>query len=353
MSKREIQLKGNEKILIVRTDRIGDVVLSTPVAEVLKQRFPQGKIDFLVAPYTTPILKNNSFIDEIILDDNKSVKGFFKLRETLKQRKYNLAVVLHPTLRLAYLLKTARIPIRIGTGYRGYSFLFNQKIYQHRKTVEKHELEYNLDMLRPLEIESPKIVPKIYLSEEEKRTAEDFLRKSGVAEEDVLVVVHPGSGGNCLNWAPERFGELAEKLIDSYSVKVIVTGQPEEEILAEKMKGRMKSSFINLIGKTDLRLLSTIIQKSDLVISNSTGPMHIAAALGVPTLAIFCPLFTASPKRWGPYGEGHTVITPPVPTCRNCSPQKCERGNCMDLISVEEVSEKVSEVLKQKIKTEK
>src|SRR5574341_1858479 len=159
MSKREIQLKGNEKILIVRTDRIGDVVLSTPVAEVLKQRFPQGKIDFLVAPYTTPILKNNSFIDEIILDDNKSVKGFFKLRETLKQRKYNLAVVLHPTLRLAYLLKTARIPIRIGTGYRGYSFLFNQKIYQNRKTVEKHELEYNLDMLRPLEIESPKIVP--------------------------------------------------------------------------------------------------------------------------------------------------------------------------------------------------
>jgi len=350
---KKIQLKGNEKILIVRTDRIGDLILSTPVAEALKQKFPQAQIDFLVAPYTSPILKNDPFINEIILDDNKSVKGFLKLKKVIKQKKYDVAIVLHPTLRLAGLLKSAGVPYRIGSGYRGYSFLFNVKHFQHRKTVEKHELEYNLDMLRVLGVGSQKILPKLYLSPNEKNEADVFLKKLGIKNEDIIVLIHPGSGGNALTWATEKFGGLADKLINSYSVKVLVTGQAGEKILAEKMKSKMKHSFLDLTGKTDLRLLSSIIEKSDLVICNSTGPMHIAASLGIPTVALFCPIFTASPKRWGPYGEGHTVILPPVPPCKNCSATKCEKGNCIDLITVEEVFEKTGAVLKSKTKIEK
>jgi len=355
MFKREkkIRLKGNEKILIVRTDRIGDLILSTPVAEVLKQKFPQAHIDFLVAPYTSPILKNNPFINEIILDDNRSVKGFLKLRKVIKQKKYDIAIVLHPTLRLAWLLKSAGVPYRIGTGYRGYSFLFNLKHFQHRKTVEKHELEYNLDMLRVLGLEPQKILPKLYLSPNEKNEANIFFKTLGIKDDDMMVLMHPGSGGNALIWPAEKFGELADRLIQSYSVKVLVTGQAGEKILAEKMKSKMRQSFIDLTGKTDLRLLSAIIGKVNLVICNSTGPMHIAASLGIPTVALFCPIFTASPKRWGPYGEGHTAILPPVPACKNCSPTKCERGNCMELITVDNVFEKAGTVLKSKTKIEK
>ena len=350
---KNIQLRGNEKILLVRTDRIGDLILSTPVAEVLKQKVPKAQIDFLVAPYTAPILKNNPFINEIILDDNRSIKGFLKLREVIKQKKYDVAIVLHPTLKLAWLLKSAGVPCRIGTGYRGYSFLFNLKHFQHRKTVEKHELEYNLDMLKVLGLEPQKILPKLYLSANEKNEADIFLKRFGINSDDIVVLVHPGSGGNALIWPVEKFGELADKLIDSYSVKVLVTGQADEKILAEKMKSRMKHSFLDLTGKTDLRLLSAIIEKVDLLVCNSTGSMHIAASLGISTVALFCPIFTASPKRWGPYGEGHTVILPPVPPCKNCSPVKCERGNCMDLITVEEVFEKAGAVLKSKTKIEK
>jgi len=348
-----IQLKGNEKILIVRTDRIGDLILSTPVAEALKQKFPQAKIDFLIALYTAPILKNNPFINEIILDDNRNVKGFFKLRKIIRQKKYDIAIVLHPTLKLAGLLKSAGVTYRVGTGYRGYSFLFNRKHFQHRKTVERHELEYNLDMLKVLGLEPQKILPKLYLSPNEKNEAGVFLKKMGVNSDDITVLIHPGSGGNALIWPAEKFGELADKLINSYSVKVLVTGQAGEKILAEKMRSRMKQSFLDLTGKTDLRLLSAIIEKVDLSICNSTGPMHIAAALGVTTVALFCPIFTASPKRWGPYGEGHSVIFPSVPPCKNCSPAKCERGNCMDLITVEAVFEKAGAVLKSKTKIEK
>ncbi len=351
--KKRIQLEGNENILIVRTDRIGDLILSTPVAEVLKQKFPQAQIDFLVASYTTPILKNNPFIKAIILDDNKGVNGFFKLRKTIKERNYDLAIVLHPTLRLAVLLKSAGVRYQIGSGYRGYSFLFNLKHFQHRKTVEKHELEYNLDMLKVLSLEPQKILPKLYLSPKEKNEADIFLKKMGINRDDITVLIHPGSGGNAINWPAEKFGELADRLIESYSVKVLVTGQGGEKILAEKMKCRMKHSFVHLTGKTDLRLLSAIIEKVNLVICNSSGPMHIAASLGIPTVALFCPIFTASPKRWGPYGEGHSVILPPVTACKNCSPTKCEKGNCMELITIEEVFEKAGTVLKSKTGIEK
>lgn len=350
---KKIQLRGDEKILLVRTDRIGDLILSTPVAEALKQKFPQSQVDFLVAPYTAPVLENNPFINEIILDDNRSVKGSLKLREVIKQKKYDITIALHPTLRLAWLLKSAGIPYRIGTGYRGYSFLFNLKHFQHRKTVEKHELEYNLDMLKALGLEPQKILPKLYLSPNEKNEADIFLKKMGINDGNVIVLMHPGSGGNALDWPSEKFGELADRLKESYSVKVLVTGQGNEKILAEKMKSRMKQGFIDLTGKTDLRLLSAIIEKVNLVICNSTGPVHMAAGLGVPTVALFCPIFTASPKRWGPYGEGHTVILPPVPPCKNCSATKCEKGNCMDLITVEEVFEKTGAVLKSKTKIEK
>ena len=118
-----VELKENEKILLVRTDRIGDLILSTPVAEVLKKKFPQAQIDFLVALYTAPIVQNNLFISEIILDDNRSIKGFFKLVKIISEKKYQIGMVLHPTLRLALLLFLAGVKYRIGTAYRLYSFL--------------------------------------------------------------------------------------------------------------------------------------------------------------------------------------------------------------------------------------
>jgi len=343
-----LNLKGTEKFLIVRTDRIGDLILSTPVAEVLNRYYPKSRVAMLVSPYTKDLLQNNPWVDEVITDDNAGFKGFLRSIRILRERKFDVVVLLHPTLRLAFLLFFSGIKKRIGTGYRAYQLLFNYKIYQHRKTIKKHELEYNLDMLAPLGVSFEKILPKIYLSPEEENYSRQIYDDLNIKRNDIRIVIHPGSGGSSLNYPLEKFAILADKLIEELSAKIILTGNKKELMQSEKMKSWMKYQPFDLTGKTELRQLCSLLKGADLLISNSTGPMHIATAVGTPVVALFSPLQVASPKRWGPYGEENEVIIPPVDTCFKCEFKKCPQFNCMEKIDPDEIVLRVKKVLREK-----
>ena len=345
---KKLNLTGTEKFLIVRTDRIGDVILSTPVAEVLKKNYPESRVAILVSPYTKDILKNNPWVDEVITDDNAGFKGFLKSIKMLREGKFDVVVLLRPTLRLAFLLFLCGIKARIGTGYRAYQFLFNYKIYQHRKTIKKHELEYNLDMLAPFGVSFEKILPKIYLSPEEENYSRQIYDDLNIKRDDLKIVIHSGSGGSSLNYPLEKFAILADKLIEELSAKIILTGNKKELMQSEKMKSLMKYQPFDLTGKTELRHLCSLLRGADLLISNSTGPMHIATAVGTPVVALFSPLYVASPKRWGPYGEGNKVVMPPVGTCYKCELEKCSKFNCMEKIDPNEIVSKVKKILKER-----
>lgn len=349
---KKINLKGDEKILVVRTDRIGDVILSTPVLELIKRNFPKCHLAMLVSPYTQALLENNPYLDEVIVDDQenryKGVRGLYGLAKLLKEKKFDVSILLHPSWRLAYLLYLAKIRYRIGTAYRFYSFFFNLKIFQHRKTIEKHEVEYNLDMLFPLGITVEKTLPKVYLSHKEEEEGRVLLEEFGVNSNDLVVVIHPGSGNSSLNFPAKKFGHLADMLIEKDGAKIILTGKKGESDLADIVTKNMKTSPINLVGKLGLRQLASILNKADLMISNSTGPMHLATSLGTPVVAIFCPIKTASPKRWGPYGENHQVILPLVPLCQKCDLERCRYYNCMDKIDTQEIYIKAKSILNSK-----
>jgi lipopolysaccharide heptosyltransferase II len=358
---KKLNLTGKEKFLVVRTDRMGDVILSTPVLEAIKSVFPQSRITMMVSPYTKELLNNNPHLDDVILDDykdnHKGIKGFFRLMKKARNEKFDVAVLLHPTFRLAILLFLSGISYRIGTGYRWYQIFFNRKVYQHRKKNLKHELDYNMDLLKPLGISSQRILPKVYLSEAEKNFSdgifENFeIKKSefGPVEADLLLVIHPGSGNSSLNLPIKRFAQAADSLIENMKAKVIITGTEKEKALANLMESYMRNKPINLVGRTTLRQLASLLKKCDVLISNSTGPMHLAAALGTPTVAIFCPIFVAGPIRWGPYGEGHEVILPPVPICFKCEPKRCPHYDCMEKIKAERIVSKVKSILKERIK---
>jgi len=357
---KKINLTGKEKFLVVRTDRMGDVILSTPVLEAIKSSFPESYVAIMVSPYTKDIVKNNPHLDDVIIDDYKNrpqgIKGFFRLVKEVKNERFDVCILLHPTFRLAILLFLSGIKYRIGTGYRWYQIFFNRKIYQHRKTILKHEHEYNLDMLRPLGIGSPRILPKVYLSDSEENLAErifeDFeIKKSefGSVRENLLVAIHPGSGNSSLNLPIKRFAQAADILIENMKAKVIITGTEQEKEIVNLMESYMRNKPVNLVGRTNVRQLASLLKKCDVLISNSTGPMHLSAALGTPTVAIFCPLFVAGPIRWGPCGEGHEVISPPVPICFKCKPKTCPYYDCMEKIKAEEIVSRVKMVLKQKI----
>jgi lipopolysaccharide heptosyltransferase II len=348
---KQLNLSGKEKILVVRTDRIGDVILSTPVLEAIKSSYPKSHVTMMVSPYTKNVVKNNPHLDDVIIDDyeniHRGIGGFFRLIKKVRGEKFDVGVLLHPTLRLAILFFLSGIKYRIGAGYRLYQIFFNRKIYQHRKKNLKHESDYNMDMLMPLSIKSQGILPKVYLADDEEIFADQISKDFDIGDKDIIVAIHPGSGNSSLNLSIKRFAQAADSLIEDMKAKVIITGTEQEKGLAHLMGSQMQNKPINLVGKTNLRELASLLRKVDVLISNSTGPMHLSSALGTPTVAIFCPIFSAGPIRWGPLGEGHEVILPPVPVCLKCKPKSCPYYDCMEKIKAEQIVSKVEAILKQ------
>ena len=146
-------MNSPEKILIVRTDRIGDVVLSLPMAELVKKKYPDCKVAYFIRDYTSPLIDGNPFIDEVVVAEESNGEILFKKNlEKIKSKNFDTCVVVNPTLKISLTLFFAGIKNRIGTGYRWYSFLFNKKVFEHRKYAEKHELEYNVNLLNKIGI---------------------------------------------------------------------------------------------------------------------------------------------------------------------------------------------------------
>jgi heptosyltransferase-2 len=336
--------KTPSRILVVRTDRIGDVLLSTPVVEALRLKFPAAYIAILVSKGAKEVVDANPFLNEVLVDEGERAS---RLAEKLRVKRFDTAIVLHPTPRLAWALSRAGIPVRVGTGYRGYSFLFTKRVYEHRRTAVRHELEYNLSLAEALGASLKDPQPKVFLSPDDKRWAKERLDKAGVREGERLVGIHPGSGGTARDWRPECFGELGEKIQKELGARIIVTGAKEERRLADVVASRMSKPPIMVTGETSLKQLSAILEKESVFVSNSTGPMHLAAAVGTKVVAMFPPIRACSPRRWGPWGKGHKVIVPRVPECKTCVETKCRYCDCMDRITVDEVFTAVKEALKR------
>ncbi len=349
---RKINLSGKAKFLVARTDRMGDVLLSLPVLEAIRSAFPESHVTIMVSPYTRDVLANHPYLDDIIIDDHEGVHrgvgGFLGLIRSIRRQKFDVSVLLHPTFRLALILFLSGIRYRIGTGYRLYQMLFNRKIYQHRKKNLRHESDYDMDMLEPLGIKTQTALPKVYLSKGEENLADRILEDFGIKEDDILFAIHPGSGNSSLNLPVKKYAQVADILIEEKQAKVIITGSDDEEGLASLMEGCMRNKPINLAGRTNLRQLASLLKRVHVLISNSTGPMHLSAALGTPTVAVFCPVFAAGPIRWGPRGDGHEVILPPVPICSKCKPRSCPHYDCMEKIKPEEILRRVDLILQRK-----
>lgn len=335
------------RILVVRTDRIGDVLLSTPVLSVLREQAADCHIAVLVSPYAAGAIEGHPALDEMVVDESSGrhggPRGFVRLIGDLRARRFDAALVLHPTARLALACRLAGIPVRVGTGYRAYGFLFNRRVYEHRRDARKHEVECNLSLARALFDQAGEAAPEIHVPEAARRAVKRRLGKWRVLPDDPLVLLHPGSGGSARNWPADCFAELAERLSRS-GVRVVVTGSADEGALVGRVAGSLPGPVIPVAGELDIKELAALLRTSSLCVTNSTGPLHVAAAVGTPTVALFCPLKPCSPARWGPYGGDHDVLMPEVPECPGsprCIEAACPYFDCMERISVDDVFEAV------------
>ena len=341
-------MNSPKNILIVRTDRIGDVVLSLPMAELVKKKYPDCRVAYFIRNYTRPLIDGNPFIDEVVIAEESDGEILLKKSlEIIKSKNFDTSVVVNPTLKISLIMFLAGIGNRIGTGYRWYSFLFNKKVYEHRKYAEKHELEYNVNLLNKIDIDfkdfSDEINFHLKVDDKSSEKINSILAEKGFKAGNKIVIIHPGSGGSSVDLPKEKLIELTRKLSDLKNVTTVITGSKSESKLCKEFE--INQSVLNLSGQLDLSLLKALINKADLFISNSTGPMHIAAALGVHVIGFFPKILSCSQKRWGPYTEKKTIFIPTI-DCSNCSREQCEKLNCMNSIDIGKVFDETKAVLK-------
>ncbi len=285
------------RVLIVRTDRLGDVLLTTPVSSALREAYPEAKISWLVRPYAAPLLEHNPDVDQILVDRGGATSELIAL---IKKEHFDAAIIAYPRWRISWALWRAGVPIRIGPASKWYSIFFTQKVWQHRSEGKKHEADYNLELLAPLGVPFKRRPTTFVLTEEEKEAARIVLASHRLSFSKPVIILHPGSGGSSARWPLSHFMALGDNL-QAAGCDVVVTGGPGENYQAIMIDQMHRIPVFIAAGSVSVRELAALYSCADLVVTNSTGPLHLAVALGVPTVSIYSPLPTCHPQRWGPY----------------------------------------------------
>jgi len=339
-----------KRILIVRTDRIGEVVLSTPVITATRSAFPNAYIAIMVSPETQEIVRTNPHLNEVIVYDKKiKHKSFLKTLgfiSNLKKKKFDLVLILHSTNRVNCICFLAGIPKRVGYKRGKMDFLLTDKLKYKKRLGEKHESEYSLDVLRSIgvKVENPSLLMNI--RKKDQSHIDDLLKESGLKDGERFVVLHPGASCPSKIWPKENFARLGDCLVERFNIKLILVSSQCQVKIGEEVRRLMKNKPLFLCGKTSLGELGALFKKASLFISNDSGPVHIACAVGSKVVSIFGRNEKGlSPTRWRGLSDKNIVLHKDV-GCVECLAHKCKKDFlCIRSISVEEVLQKASELL--------
>lgn len=337
-----------ERILIIQTAFLGDVILCTPLVKKVREKHPESKIFFLAIPQTRELLRNNPYLDEIIVYDKKdkerSIFYYFDLVKKIKAKNFDLALVPHRSLRSAFLAYLARIPQRVGFDKSTGSFLFTKKIKYVQNQLETIR---NLSLLETKSFSEDELLPELFPSEDDLKYVENLFRVWGIKEDDGIGGIAPGSVWETKRWLPERFGEIADLLMENFKAKIIFLGGKDDEGLCLDISKNMRNKPFIAAGKATPLQSASLISRCKVILSNDTAPMHMAVAMRTPVVAIFGS--TVPEFGFAPSGKNDVVIQKEV-YCRPCGihgKRKCPEKHfrCMKEIAVKEVLESVAQRL--------
>ena len=342
--------KKFKNILIVRTDRIGDVVLTTPVMKALRLENPKARISILVTSATQDLIVDNPYLDEIIVDDrkgrHKGLNGFFKLVSEIRKKKYDTALILHTKRRTNALCFLAGIPRRIGYKNNKFGFLLTHPITDTRHQGKKHEAQYCLETLKVLEIESKALDINISVKKKSKQWVEAWCKKNNIKPKEKFIVIHPGASDPSKCWAIHRFVELIDAVCEKYAVKIIIIGEEKVKDTAQQIIAQSSHSIFDLTGQTTVSQLVSVLKRAHLLISNDSGPVHIASGVKTPVISIFTRnQLGINPERWKPLGKKSRTIAVPVDTSVSFKKSQKIDSKYAEKIKAEEVLEAVDELI--------
>ena len=318
------------RVAVFRADRLGDVVLSTPVAELLKTGLG-ARVTFVVREYARPVLDGNPFIDQVLTVDGLACRELAG-----RIRGQDASIALYASREAVWAPWLAGIPLRVGPLSRLRDLLFNRRFRQHRSACAAHEAEYNMDLARRGFGLKGSAWPRIFLSGKEEDWAAEYLKaRHGLEAGQPFVLLHPGSGGSSKDLPLDKYRRIAEKLAGA-GVSFLVSGNAEE-LAKYREEAVFKSGLMK--EALPLRRFLALISRAGLLAGNSSGPLHCAAALDIPTVSFYPPLRVCSVRRWGPFSaspEKHLVFSPDGPVCDKCPPS-CRLYPCMESLDAEKI----------------
>jgi heptosyltransferase-2 len=337
-----------KRILIVNVNWRGDVLFSTPFIRALRQSYPESFIATLVVPRCAPILENNPNLNEVIVFDeagrHRGLRGRLKLINLLRSRKFDTAFLLHRSLTRTLICWLSGIPERIGYYTRKRAMFLTRIIPTPDRQL--HKVEYFLNIAREIGIKAANKDYVFFPKQADKKYIRGLLQKNRLKEDDFLVVLNPGGNWQLKRWPKENFARLADRLIKEYRAKIIITGAEADLSLAEDLAKLTQGRVFIFCGKTTLGELAALMAEADLVISNDSGPMHIAVSQGTKVIALFGP---TSAEITGPYGSGnYSVIQKDVSCEVPCYQLDCGQTRCMEAITVEDVLAAVGQLIKSR-----
>lgn len=350
------------RLLIRGTNWIGDSVMAIPALKMVRQALPQSSITLLVLPWVSDIYQGSQFVDEILLYDrdgrHAGMLGRLRLIRTLAERQFDAALLLQNAFEPALLARLAGIPLRAGYNRDGRGWLLTHAIPLDRGLSGRHQIHYYLDLveqflgwkraglsnLMGLPRLDEQVDLRLSIGEKGQKAARQRLQEEGVSFRRKLVGITPGASyGSAKRWLSDRYAEVLDRLIEEEHAEVIIFGSKDELTIAESIRQRMANCPKILSGKTRLSQLMAMLTCCDLLITNDSGPMHLAAALRIPTLALFG---STDQSATGPLNPSAVVLNKKV-ECSPCLLRECPIDHrCMTHITADEVYQQAVRMLR-------
>ncbi|MBN2570315.1 MAG: glycosyltransferase family 9 protein [Deltaproteobacteria bacterium] len=336
----DIRRDDIRSILFIRIDRVGDLVLSTPILKAVKKAYPHSKLTVLASPGNCSLLMNNPYVDAVIVYDRKAgLVAKIRVIRTLRKSEFDLAIDPY----VGYELETALIAFlsrarwRIGFAEYGREVFFNLRAPAIGE--KRHFIDLGFDVAVTVGIEGGERTPEIFIDENEKKWAKAWLREHGVDRYPVAGI-HPGGYYKTQRWLPENFADVVRLLHGKYGVKPIIFKGPGEEALVADICSRVDGKAV-IFDAVDLRQFAAVLSCCNLLICNNSGPLHMAVALGVPTISFMGPTIK---ERWMPRGEIHAILRIDDLPCIGCNTGYCriKTHDCMRFITPDMVMDCVN-----------
>lgn len=354
-----INLKTEKpKILISRTDRLHDVILSFPMVLALRHKYPSAHISMLVHRENLEFAQLNPDLDEVLAFDpereHMGLRGFFRLRRKIVKMQFDAVVSVFPRFKLAFLFWISSIPIRIGTSRRFFSLLYNVRVVMSRRKGKYHEIVYNIKLLLPFGIDHfalDEIYPRIASYPEAEKKFDEFIHKSGFAS--YLLIQPLPSEKVKLHWPLSYMEDLIYRILKKWGINVILIGTNKDEANLSRMRSKILNGnanfHIEIFTSDNLSNFIPFFSNTDLFISNFGGFYYLAALLGSSIVSFFPVAHGYRPTRYAPYGPSHfTLLTPDLESCENCTGEKCPHYNCLSRVSPEIVLEEAEQLMKKR-----